>query len=129
MDGHGWPKTDCRWILDWRPCAEWAGQIDDPDAYRVDRSGTYHGSFSGQARLVRADGPLALQHQVYDAAANRTTFELVIPQPAANHGLIILEFGTPGGRPPIRRTAASAISACSAPATLRTPGRCSPPNI
>jgi hypothetical protein len=92
VDDHGWPKTDCRWILDWRPCAEWAGQIDDPDTYRVDRSGTYQGSFSGQARLVRADGAFAIQNQVYDAAANRTTFELVIPKPAANHGLIILEF-------------------------------------
>ena len=92
VDEHGWPKTDCRWIMDSRPCAEWAGEIDDPEAYRVDRSGTYKGSFIGQARLVRADGPLSIQNQAYDARANRTTFDLVIPKPAANHGLIILEF-------------------------------------
>ena len=92
VDEHGWPKTDCRWIIDSRPCAEWAGEIDDPEAYRVDRSGTYKGSFIGQARLVRADGPGSIQNQAYDARANRTTFDLVIPKPAANHGLIILEF-------------------------------------
>ena len=92
VDAHGWPKTDCRWIMDSRPCAEWAGEIDDPEAYRVDRSGTYKGSFIGEARLVRADGPVSIQNQAYDARANRTTFDLVIPKPAANHGLIILEF-------------------------------------
>ena len=92
VDEHGWPKTDCRWIMDSRPCAEWTGEIDDPEAYRVDRSGTYKGSFIGQARLVRAEGPFSIQNQAYDARANKTTFELVIPKPAANHGLIILEF-------------------------------------
>ena len=92
VDEQGWPKTDCRWIVDWRPCAEWAGEMDDPEAYRVDRSGSYAGSFLGQARLVPADGPFSIQNQVYDARANRTTFDLVIPKPAANHGLVILEF-------------------------------------
>jgi hypothetical protein len=92
VDEHGWPKTDCRWIMDLRPCAEWAGEIDDPEAYRVDRSGTYKGSFIGEARLVRVDGPVSIQNQAYDARANRTTFDLVIPKPAANHGLIILAF-------------------------------------
>ena len=92
VDAHGWPQTDCRWILDQRPCAEWAGQIDDPDAYRVDRSGTWHGSFTGQARVAPAGGEFTLRHQTYDPAANRTTFELVMPKPDINHGLVELEF-------------------------------------
>jgi hypothetical protein len=45
VDEHGWPRTDCRWIMDARPCAEWAGEIDDPEAYRVDRGGVCKGSF------------------------------------------------------------------------------------
>jgi len=92
VDEHGWPKTDCHWIMDSRPCAEWAGEIDDPEAYRVDRSGTCKGSFAGEARLVAAGGPFSIRNQVYDAPANRTTFDLVIPKPAANHGLVVLEF-------------------------------------
>jgi hypothetical protein len=92
VDGHGWPKSDCQWVMDSRPCAEWAGEIDDPDKYRVDRSGTYKGSFIGEARLVAGGGAFSIRNQVYDALANRTTFDLVIPPPAANHGLVILEF-------------------------------------
>jgi hypothetical protein len=92
VDEQGWAKIDCRWVMDARPCAEWAGEIDDPDKYRVDRSGTYKGSFLGEARLVPAEGPFSINNQVYDATANRTTFDLVIPKPADNHGLVILEF-------------------------------------
>ena len=92
VDEHGWPQTDCRWIVDWRPCAEWAGGIDDPEAYRVDRSGCYQGSFTGQAQLVPVEGPFTIHNQVYDGRANRTSFKLVIPKPAANHGLVVLEF-------------------------------------
>ena len=92
VDTRGWPQADCHWVMDWRPCAEWTGEIDDPEAYRVDHSGTYQGSFTGQARLRAAGGPFAITNQVYDAMANRTTFDLIIPKPAANHGLIVLEF-------------------------------------
>jgi len=92
VDEHGWPRTDCRWILDARPFAEWSHEIDDPEVYRVDHSGTCHGSFTGQARLVPEEGPFSIQNQAYDAPANRTTFDLIIPKPAANHGLICLEF-------------------------------------
>ncbi|MGC9943441.1 MAG: hypothetical protein ABSE48_16565 [Verrucomicrobiota bacterium] len=92
VDKQGWPKSDCRWVMDSRPCAEWAGQIDDPEAYRVDRSGTYKGSFLGEARLVQVDGPFSILHQKYDAAVNRTLFDLVISKPGPNHGLVVLDF-------------------------------------
>ncbi len=92
VDEYGWPKTDCRWIVDFRPCAEWTGKIDDPAAYRVDRSGTYHGSFLGSAGLRRAEGSFTVSNCLYDTASNRTTFELTIPSPVSHHGLIILRF-------------------------------------
>jgi len=41
VDDHVWPELDARFILDYRPVAEWAGSIDDPEAYRIDVSGTY----------------------------------------------------------------------------------------
>ena len=91
-DEHGWPERDCRWISDYRPCAEWTGHIDDPDAYRLDRSGTYLGSFRGSARLECAEGPFAISNVVYDAAANQTTFALTIGKPGPQHGLVVLRF-------------------------------------
>jgi hypothetical protein len=92
LDTCGWPLSDCRWILDWRPCAEWTGHIDDPDAYRVDHSGVYRGSFTGAARLTIGGGSFSLANQTYNAAANRTTFDLVLPKPLTNGDLIILKF-------------------------------------
>jgi hypothetical protein len=92
VDERGWPKTDCHWIVDYRPCAEWAGEIDDPEAYRVDRSGTYHGSFHGRATLLAGGGTATLQHQAYDQATNRTTFDLSLPKPGPNYALVVLEF-------------------------------------
>ncbi len=92
VDEHGWPRVDCRWIVDFRPCAEWSGAIDDPAAYRVDRSGTYHGSFRGRARLTRDGGSFAISNCAYDSASNRTTFDLVVPAPGPQHGLVILGF-------------------------------------
>ena len=32
VDDHGWPEVDARFVLDYRPVAEWAGSIDDPEA-------------------------------------------------------------------------------------------------
>ena len=92
VDARGWPKSDCHWVLDSRPCAEWAGQIDDPEAHRVDRSGVYKGSFIGKAKLAVGGGSYSLANQAYDATANRTTFDLTVPKPGANHGLVVLEF-------------------------------------
>jgi hypothetical protein len=91
-DTSGWPTSDCRWVIDNRPCAEWFGQIDDPDAYRIDRSGTYRGSFKGQAVLTKIEGPFTLSNQVYTAASNTTTFDLTIGAPGPHHGLIVMSF-------------------------------------
>ena len=92
VDAHGWPTSDCHWVLDARPCAEWAGQIDDPEAYRIDLSGLYHGTFAGKAKLGVGAGSSFLGKQTYDTASNRTTFELTLPKPGPNHGLVVLEF-------------------------------------
>ena len=92
VDEHGWPRTDCRWIGDSRPCAEWTGEIDDPDGYRLERSGTYKGSFHGKAALSAAEGPFSISNQGYDSAKNLTTFELTIPKAGPNVGLTVVQF-------------------------------------
>lgn len=92
VDEYGWPLGDCRWILDFRPVAEWAGAIDDPEAHRVDRSGTYKGSFTGSASLSVEGGTFTITNQTYIPASNTTTFDLIIPTPGPHHGLVILGF-------------------------------------
>ena len=92
VDAHGWPKSDCHWVIDSRPCAEWAGHIDDPEAYRADLSGTCKGSFIGMAKLSVAGGGCTLARQVYDSGANRTTFELSLAKPGPGSGLLVLNF-------------------------------------
>jgi len=91
-DTSGWPTSDCRWVIDGRPCAEWVGQIDDPDAYRVDQSGVHKGSFKGQATLTKIEGPFTISNQVYAAASNTTTFDLTIGAPGPHHGLVVMSF-------------------------------------
>jgi len=92
VDADGWPKTDVRWVQDWRPVAEWSGSIDDPDVYRVDRSGVYKCSFTGQATLTHIDGPFTIENQAYDSGSNTTTFDINISAPGTNHGLIVMSF-------------------------------------
>lgn len=92
VDEQGWPKKDCRWIMDLRPCAEWAGKIDDPEAYRPDHSGTYKGAFHGSATVEAIDGPFVITNQVYDHSSHTTSFDLIIPKPGPQHGLVILGF-------------------------------------
>ncbi len=92
VDADGWPKTDARWILDNRPVTEWFGTIDDPDSYRINYSGTYKGSFTGQATLTGIEGPFTITNQVYNVATNTTTFDLTIPAPGPGHGLVVMSF-------------------------------------
>ncbi len=104
VDEQGWPQVDCRWIIDFRPVAEWAGSIDDPEAYRIDRSGTYLGSFQGAAELIVSGGTFSIANRKYDSRSNITTFELIIPKPGPQHGLVVLGFKN------TRRTPAAAAN-------------------
>ena len=103
VDEYGWPKIDAQFVVDYRPVAEWSGQIDDPEAYRIDVSGTYKCAFTGSAEVRRATGG-AVQNKAYDATSNTTTFDFVVPgPPGAGHGLLIIEFSS------TKRTASSAV--------------------
>lgn len=89
VDNQGWPSIDAKYILDYRPVAEWAGSIDDPEVYRLDVSGTYKCSFIGSASINSAvDG--SIQNIVYNANNNITTFDFVVNN--NSKGLFILEF-------------------------------------
>ena len=92
VDAHGWPKTDCHWVADFRPCAEWAGEIDDPEGHRLDRSGVYHGSFEGHATLAVSGGTVSIKNQSHDTTTNLTTFEMDMSKPGPGLGLVIIEF-------------------------------------
>ena len=93
LDDEGWPMSNFRTVLmDERPVAEWANAIDDPQQYRINFSGTYKGQFSGQADIRNIGGSWSIQNQAYDEAKNITTFDLTIPAPAPNHGLVIMNF-------------------------------------
>ncbi|MBI5708034.1 MAG: hypothetical protein HZC36_13715 [Armatimonadetes bacterium] len=98
VDAHGWPLEDARTVVfDLRPAFAWAPPMDDPDAYLIDVSGTYHLSFEGRADLSSGEDPRSfqIQNNRYDAAKNLTTAELVLPK---GHGLMILKFTrTQGG--------------------------------
>jgi len=92
VDADGWPKTDAQWVVDYRPVAEWSGSIDDPQQYRIDRSGTYKCTFTGQATLNHIEGPFTIANQVYNSGTNTTTFDIVIGAPGPQHGLIVMTF-------------------------------------
>jgi regulation of enolase protein 1 (concanavalin A-like superfamily) len=92
VDSSGWPTTDCTYIQDWRPVAEWAGEIDDPEVYRVDRSGTYSCSFTGQATLTHVEGAFSISNQYYNSGTNTTTFDLTIDPPGPHHGIVVFRF-------------------------------------
>jgi hypothetical protein len=91
VDSAGWPAVDCKYIYDGRPVAEWEGLIDDPDAYRVDMSGTYKCSFTGQATVTAELGG-TVSNKVYNSGTNTTTFDFGIPAPGAGHGFFVIRF-------------------------------------
>ncbi|MAT40071.1 MAG: hypothetical protein CL946_10760 [Ectothiorhodospiraceae bacterium] len=93
-DSFGWPMSDFQLVLmDGRPVAEWTNQIDDPEQYRVDYSGTYQCSFRGAGDVQASGTAVAIQNLSYDAQSNLTTFELTVGGfPGPNHGLVFLQF-------------------------------------
>ena len=92
LDERGWPEADCRFIVDYRPVAEWTGSIDDPDEYRIDAGGTYLCSFTGQASVEAVSGG-TVRNKIYSPADNTTAFDFDVPHASgSNYGLIILEF-------------------------------------
>jgi hypothetical protein len=92
VDSLGWPTVDSRYVIDYRPVAEWSNSIDDPQAYRIDVSGTYKCDFIGKATVRGVSGG-AVQNSVYDSINNRTTFDFTVAgPPGSNHGLLIVEF-------------------------------------
>lgn len=93
LDANGWPERDFEMFFDLRLVAEWEDPpyIDDPEEYRVDRSGTYKCSFTGQASVYIVWGTASVQNVSYNAGINTTTFDLVIPPPAPGQ-LFLLRF-------------------------------------
>lgn len=101
VDSNGWPKVDAQFLMDFRPAAEWAGRIDDPEAYRLDLSGTYKCAFTGKATVAGSGG--AIQNAAYDSAVNVSTFDFTVTGTSgANYGFLQLKFTN------TRRTAQSA---------------------
>ncbi len=89
VDSHGWPAVDAQYIADFRPVAEWAGSIDDPELYRLNVSGTWKCAFHGQAQVNASTGG-SVQNLQYNAATNTTTFDFVVA-PNGN-GLFLINF-------------------------------------
>jgi Secretion system C-terminal sorting domain len=92
-DDLGWPQSDFEMVLhDGRPVAEWSGDIDDPEVYRIDYSGTYHACFTGTADISISGSGATIENKTYDANENKTFFDIVVPgPPAENHGFLYLK--------------------------------------
>ncbi|MBK7408689.1 MAG: T9SS type A sorting domain-containing protein [Saprospirales bacterium] len=89
VDAQGWPAVDSRYIVDFRPVAEWTGSIDDPEVYRLDVGGTWTCSFQGQG-IVTGNVGGVVQNLSYDVPSNKTTFDFVV-DPGSN-GLFLIDF-------------------------------------
>lgn len=90
----GWPTSDFDLVLmDGRPATEWTGNIDDPEQYRVDYSGTYKASFQGLAEVTASGTSVTLENLRYDDQTNTTYFELIVGgHDEPNHALVFLSF-------------------------------------
>lgn len=74
-DAQGWPKSNFTITFDWRLVSEWVSTVDDPEKYRIKRSGLYKCSFEGQADLSGA----TISNKTYNAGNNTTTFDITVP--------------------------------------------------
>lgn len=84
FDPRGWPTSDFGILFDWRPVAEWEGEIDDPEEYRVDYSGTYKAKFTGAADVSAIWGEAYVENYSYDSQINESRFNLVVTGPPAS---------------------------------------------
>ncbi|MBM2816951.1 MAG: hypothetical protein HW421_3713 [Ignavibacteria bacterium] len=93
FDSLGWSLSDFELVLlDGRPATEWTNEIDDPEVYRIDYSGTYKSSFKGIAD-ISLWGTAQITNKKYDTVSNLTTFDLVVPSPPLkDYGFIYLIF-------------------------------------
>jgi len=101
VDSKGWPAVDAQYVVDFRPVAEWSNDIDDPEEYRIDVSGTWKCSMNGQASVSAVAGG-SIQNLNYDAGENFTSFEFVVPQ--GSHGFFLINFTN------TRRTSANGLN-------------------
>ena len=100
LDAQGWPNSNFSINFDWRLVAEWVGTADDPEAYRINKSGVYHCSFVGQADLSGA----SISNKAYNATTNVTTFDITIP--TTNNGCVFWQLAFAN----TKRTSASAVN-------------------
>lgn len=91
---HGWPNDDFDYLFDFRLVAEWIGEIDDPEQYRVNISGTYNCSFSGLADISFWGTGVSIENQEFDENNNQTRFDLIIDEYSNqdNYGIFNLTF-------------------------------------
>ncbi len=88
VDEKGWPTTDARYIVDFRPVAEWTGNIDDPEIYRLDVSGVWNCSLTGEATVT--SNMATILDLTYDPISNTTTFGFDVA-PGSN-GFFLIDF-------------------------------------
>lgn len=87
-DERGWPSVDASLVVDWRPVAEWAQQIDDPEKFRLGFAGTYRCSFKGSASVsAGAEGRI---ENLRKTQGGLTAFDFVLPP--GSRGFVVLEF-------------------------------------
>ncbi|HSI74089.1 MAG TPA: hypothetical protein VK934_13005, partial [Fimbriimonas sp.] len=92
-DQHGWPLEDARVVVfDMRPTMAWAPPMDDPDAYQIDVSGTYHLRFKGVAEVKPAPevaSDITVVNQMHDAKTGLTYADVTLKLGKA---LMVLDF-------------------------------------
>ncbi len=99
-DARGWPLADAQTVLwDHRPVQAWFGDIDDPEHFIPDMTGTYTMSFVGQAAIGVVEGDFSIAGQVYNPGTNVTTCDLIVPATVNEwSNLVYLKFeNTSGG--------------------------------
>lgn len=93
VDAIGWPTEDFAKVFwDYRSYGAWWGadQIQDPEKYHTDMTGTWKLSFTGQADISINEGIVTFQNKTYDPGTNKTKVDLVVNYDANNQSSSIL---------------------------------------